>query len=188
MQIASFILVNDRAFRQFEEQLEHVLKQVQAPQAAFANVVPSRLHELGAEHPISIPVSSLYPLDAAAQRQHARIFSAFEDPLRPTRLRQMATAANVPLYYISPGRVREFTAELEALHLAHDVKSEDVENLIGHRVTRDELPDVILLLEEFRHDLYQVYRDATLEGKGIIVVVVNQPDEATSEQDFPRAA
>lgn len=188
MKIASFILVNDRVFRQFEEQLESVVKQLGSTNAAFVSMVPVRLQELGSEHPISIPFSSLFPLDQAAERQHARLLSAFEDPLRPSKLGRMAEAVSAPIYYVSPGRVRDFVRELETLRLAQQVRPDDVENLLGKRVLRDELPAVVKLLEEFRHDLYQVYRDAADGGKGVVVLVVSQPDEMTSEEGFPRAA
>ena len=77
MQIASFILVNDRILHQFENQLEALMKQVPTSNVAFLNMVPSRLQELGTEHPISIPFGSFLPLDQAADRQHERILSAF---------------------------------------------------------------------------------------------------------------
>ena len=66
MQIASFILIHDRVLRQFEETLAAALPALPSPNAAFARIVPSRLQELGAEHPISIPFSSLSPLDQVA--------------------------------------------------------------------------------------------------------------------------
>ncbi len=188
MQIASFILVNDRALHLFEEQLEQVIRQLQSPQAAIMNLVPLRLHELGSEHPISIPVSSLYPLDVAAERQHARVLSAFEDPVRPSRLNRMASLANMPVYYVPPARVRDFTQELSALRLAREIKPEDVESLIGRRVSTTEMPDITHIIEQFRHDLYQIYHDAAEQGKGVVVFVVTQPDEVTSENEFPRAA
>jgi hypothetical protein len=188
MQIASFILINDRILRQFENQLEVSLRQMPSGSPAFAKMVPMRLQQLGTEHPISIPLSSLYPLDIAAERQHARVLSTFEDPRHPSRLGQMAEASNAPVYYVSPGRVREFVRELEGLRVLHQIKPEDVEGLIGRRVSLDELPAVTKLIEEFRHDLYQVYRDAADEGMGVIVVVANQPDSMTDTEGFPQAA
>ncbi|MHB9133603.1 MAG: hypothetical protein ACYDBB_21270 [Armatimonadota bacterium] len=188
MQIASFILVKDRTFRQFEDQLEVAVKQMPSPNMAFTNLVPMRLQELGTEHPISIPFSSLYPLDQAAGRQHMRVFTAFEDPGHPSKLSALARSANVPIYYVSPGRVRDFVKELANLHLAQQVKPEDVQNLLGKRITIEEMPTARKLLEEFRHDLYQVYRDAAALGMGVVVLVVNQPDEITSEDGFPMAA
>ncbi len=187
MQIASFILVNDRALRTFEDQLEVVLRQLPSPNSAFANLVPLRLQELGAEHPISIPFSSLFPLDQVAGRQHERMLSSFEDPARPSKLGKLAETANVPMFYVSPGRVRDFVRELEALRLAQ-IHSEDVETLLGRRVSLQELPAISTLLDQFRHDLYQVYNDAATQGKGVVVLLVNQPDEMTSEEGFPRAA
>lgn len=189
MQIASFILVNDRLLHQFESQLESVMREeVSSPGVIFMNLVPLRLQELGSEHPISIPFGSFLPLDQAAERQHERILSAFEDPQRPSRLGQMARAAHTPMYYVSPGRVRDFMYELERLRLARHIHPEDVETLLGKRISRDEIPAVTYIIEQFRHDLYQVYHDAALEGKGVVVIVVNQPDDMTSEEGFPRAA
>ncbi len=172
----------------FEDQLEVVLRQLPSPNAAFANLVPLRLQELGAEHPISIPFSSLFPLDQAAGRQHARMLSNFEDPARPSKLGKLAETANVPIYYVSPGRVRDFVRELETLRLAQQIHSEDVETLLGRRVSLQELPEIATLLEQFRRDLYQVYNDAAEQGKGVVVLLVNQPDEMTSEDSFPPAA
>jgi len=188
MQIASFILVTDRVLRQFEDQLEAVLKQISTPSVAFVNLVPVRLHELGTEHPISIPFSTLFPLDQAAGRQHERMLSHFEDPARPSKIGKLAESVNIPIYYVSPGRVRDFVNELETLRLAQQIHPEDVETLLGRHVSQDELPAVTKLLEQFRHDLFQVYFDAALEGKGVVVMVVNQPEEMTSEEGFPRAA
>lgn len=188
MQIASFILIKDRTLHQLENQLEEVMSQLTSPGTVFLNLVSMRLHELGDEHPISIPFSSLHPLDQAAQRQHEHILSTFEDPRRPSRLRQMAETVGAPLYYVSPGRVHEFVKELEHLHLTNQVQPQDVEGLLGKRVSREELPNVTGLLEQFRHDLYQVYRDAADEGMGVVVLVVNQPDEITDEDTFPQAA
>lgn len=188
MQIASFILVTDRVLRQFEEQLEAALTHVQSPAAAFTQLIPLRLHELGHEHPISIPLGSLHPLDQVAGRQHERLLTAFEDPTHPSRLGKMAETANVPMFYVSPGRVRDFVRELEEMRLAQAIRPEDVEALLGKRIGRDELPQVVNLLEQFQHDLYQVYRDASDQGKGVVVLVVSQPDVLTSEEEFPRAA
>lgn len=188
MQIASFILVNDRALHLFEDQLEQVARQVPSPQAAIVNLIPLRLHELGAEHPISIPVNSLYTLDAAAERQHERVLSTFEDPMRPSRINRIALQANMPVFYVPPARVRDFSHELAILRLAHSVKPGDVENLIGRRVTALEMPAILTVIEQFRHDLYQIYRDASEQGKGVVVFVVTQPDAVTSEDEFPRAA
>ena len=188
MQIASFILVNDRALRQLEEQLEQVVRQVQTPQAAILNLVAVRLHELGSEHPISIPVSSLYPLDVAAERQHERVLSAFEDPVRPSRLNRIASQANMPVYYVPPARVRDFSRELAALRLSREIRPDDVVSLIGRHVTADEMPGITLIIDQFRHDLYQIYHDASEAGKGVVVFVISQPDEITSEDEFPRAA
>ena len=188
MQIASFILVHDRLLRHFEDQLDLAMRQLPAPGTAFANVVPLRMRELGTEHPISIPLSSLFPLDQAAGRQHLHLLSAFEDPSRPSKIGKMAETANVPMYYVPPARVRAFVQELATLRLVAQIHPEDVESLLGRRVSRDELPDIIHLLEEFRHDLYQVYYDAANAGKGVVVLVVTQPDAMTSEEGFPRAA
>jgi len=188
MQIASFILVSDRLLRHFEDQLELAMSQLPTPGTAFANVVPVRMRELGTEHPISIPVSSLFPLDQAAGRQHLHLFSAFEDPARPSKIGKMAEMANVPMYYVPPARVRDFVDELEDLRLTAQIHPEDVETLLGRRVSREELPAVARLLDEFRHDLYQVYRDASNAGKGVVVLVVTQPEAMTSEEGFPRAA
>ncbi|MHB9024785.1 MAG: hypothetical protein ACYC7E_11530 [Armatimonadota bacterium] len=188
MQIASFILINDRILRLFENQLEITLKEISNSSLAFMRVVPVRLQQLGTEHPISIPLSSLYPLDLAAERQHTRVLSTFEDPGHPSRLGQMAEASNVPVYYVSPGRVRDFVRELEGLRLVNQIKPDDVEGLLGRRVSLDELPAVTLLIDQFRHDLYQVYSDAADEGMGVVVLVVNQPDAMTSSEGFPQAA
>ncbi len=188
MKIASFILIHDKTLRQFEDQLEKVLKQVPSPNLAFVNIVPLRLHELGAEHPISLPFGSLFPLDQAAERQHVRLLSAFEDPQHPSRLARMAEAASLPVYYVSPGRVRDFVRELESLRLSQQIKPDDVEALLGKRISREELPDVARLIDQFRHDLYQVYRDAALQGVGVVVLIGTQADAMTSEEEFPRAA
>lgn len=188
MQIASFILVSDRTLRQFEEQLEVVLRQVPSPNMAFVNLVPMRLHELGNEHPISIPFSSLFPLDQAAGRQRERMLSSFEDPTRPSKLGKMAESANMPIFYVSPGRVRDFVRELETLRLTQQIRPDDVETLLGRHVGQHELPDVTRLIDQFRHDLYQVYLDAEREGKGVVVLVVTQSEEMASEEGFPRAA
>lgn len=188
MQIASFILVSDRRLRNFSEQLELALKDAPQQTTLFMHLVPMRLQEIGDEHPISIPFSSLLSLDHAAQRQHERMLSLFEEPTHPSRLRQLAQAANAPIYYVSPGRVRDFVRELEALQIVGKLRAEDVESFLGKRVTRDEMPAVAHIFECFRHDLYQVYRDASDQGKGVVVVVINQPEEITSEDGFPRAA
>ena len=188
MQIASFILIHDRVLRQFEETLAAALPALPSPNAAFAHIVPSRLQELGAEHPISIPFSSLSPLDQVAGRQHARLLSAFEDPQHPSRIGRMAESFNVPIYYVSPPRVRAFAAELEALRVSRTLHPEDVETLLGRHVEQTELPGVTSLLEAFRHDLYRVYQDAADAGKGVVVLVASQPDTITTDQDFPRAA
>jgi hypothetical protein len=188
MQIASFILVNDRLFRHFEDQIEDAMKQAGATGMLFTGMVPMRLQELGNEHPISIPLSSLFPLDQAAGRQHADLLSAFEDPKHPSKLSRMAQSANVPLYYISPARVREFAEELRTLHLAAQLQTQDVETLLGRRVAAEELPSVAQLIEEFRNDLHRVYSDAAGEGKGVVVLIVTEPSGARIEDDFPRAA
>ena len=188
MQIASFILVNDRLLRHFEDQLELAIRQMPSPAVAFANLVPLRMRELGTEHPISIPVSSLFPLDQAAGRQHQHLLSTFEDPAHPSKIGKLAESANVPMYYVSPARVRDFVRELASLRLAAQVRTEDVETLLGRHVSREELPAVVRLIEEFRHDLYRVYVDAANTGKGVVVLVVNQAESITSEEGFPRAA
>jgi hypothetical protein len=188
MQIASFILVQDRLLRQFEDQLEVLIRQTPSPNVTFASLVPLRLQELGAEHPISIPFSSLHPLDQVAERQHAASFSHFEDPRRPSRLGRMAQAVNLPIYYVSPGRVCDFARALASLPIARSLHPEDAEGLLGRRLTREDFPRVVTLLEQFRHDLLQVYADAVEEGKGVVVVVVNQSDELTTEEEYPRAA
>jgi hypothetical protein len=188
MQIASFILIRDHALRLLEEQLDLTLQQVASPNAVFLQLLPAQLQEAGTEHPISIPFSTLYPLDQAAERQHERVLSVFEDPLHPSRLRRMAQDANAPIYYVSPARVRAFERELETLRLAHEIHPEDVKGLLGRQVANDGMPQVITLLEQFRHDLYTVYHDAAEQGMGVVVLVLNQPDEMTSESEFPRAA
>jgi len=188
MQIASFILVNDRLFRHFEDQIEAALKQVGTPNALFAGMVPMRLQELGREHPISIPLSSLFPLDQVAGRQHEHLLSAFEDPNHPSKLSRMAQSVNVPLYYVSPARVREFAEELRTLRLAAKLQTQDVETLLGRRVAAEELPAVTRLIEQFRNDLYRVYSDAAGEGKGVVVLVVNEPSGVRVDEEFPRAA
>jgi hypothetical protein len=187
MQIASFILVHDRRLKQLEDQLEELLARVPA-NLAFINVVPGRLQEMGREHPISIPVSSLGPLDQAAGRQRERLLSGFEDPSRQSRLGRMANAAGVPLFYVSPPRVREFAQELANLSLVRKVRPEDVQSLLGRRITEEEMPAALNLLDAFRHDLYQVYRDAADQGKGVIVLLVTQSREMDSAEGFPRAA
>jgi hypothetical protein len=188
MQIASFILIHDRVLRQFEEQLAAALPGLPSPNAAFTRMVPLRLQELGAEHPISIPFSTLFPLDQVAERQHARLLSAFEDPQHPSRIGRMAETFNVPIYYVSPPRVRAFATELEMLHVSPALHPEDVETLLGRHVERIELPVVTRLLEAFRGDLYRVYRDAADAGKGVIVLVASEPEGMTSDGEFPRAA
>ncbi|HEX2949988.1 MAG TPA: hypothetical protein VHV83_10560 [Armatimonadota bacterium] len=189
MQIASFILVNDRLLHRLEDQLESTFHEVPSVNAAaFQNYVPAKLQEIGSEHPISIPFGSFLPLDQAAERQHERILSAFEDPAHPSKLSQMARAANTPMFYVSPGRVHNFLAELETLRLAQQIHPEDVETLLGKRVVTSELPAVTNIIEQFRHDLYQVYSDAAQEGKGVVVMVMNQPDDVASEDGFPKAA
>ena len=188
MQIASFILVNDSLLRQFAEQLEEVVQQLPSTTSIFLNVVPARLQALGREHPISIPFGSLLPLDQAAERQHAHIISAFEDPRHPSRLGKMALASNSPIYYISPPRVRDFAQELELLRLAEQIRPEDVESLLGRHISSQEMPGITRIVEQFRHDLYQVYHDAAEQGKGVIVLVSNQPEEMGAEGGFPRAA
>jgi len=188
MQIASFILVNDRLLHQFESQLEMAFKEVSSPHLIFMNFVSMRLQELGSEHPISIPFGSFLPLDQAAERQHERILSAFEDPHRPSKLGQIARTVNAPIYYVSPGRVRDFARELEDLRLAQQIYPEDVESLLGKKISTAEIPTITLLVEQFRHDLYSVYRDAAIQGKGVVVLVVNQPDAMNSDESFPRAA
>jgi len=188
MQIASFILVNDRLFRHFEDQIEAALKQAGSPGMLFTGTVPMRLQELGIEHPISIPLSSLFPLDQAAGRQNAHLLSTFEDPKNPSKLSRMAQGANVPLYYVSPGRVREFAEELRSLRLAAQLQTQDVETLLGRRVVAEELPTVVLLIEQFRDDLHRVYSDAAGEGKGVVVLVVTESSGARVEDEFPRAA
>lgn len=188
MQIASFILVNDRLFRHFEDQIEMAMKQAGSPGMLFTGTVPMRLQELGIEHPISIPLSSLFPLDQAAGRQHAHLLSAFEDPKNPSKLNRMAQSANVPLYYISPGRVREFADELRTLRLAAQLQTQDVETLLGRRVTAEELPAVVQLIEQFRDDLHRVYSDASGEGKGVVVLIVTEPSNTRVQDEFPRAA
>jgi hypothetical protein len=188
MQIVSFVLVNDKTLHQFEKQLEITLQQMPSPQNAFRNLVPTRLQELGAEHPISIPLGSFLPLDQAAERQHERVFSAFEDASHPSKLGQLAKASNTPIYYVSPGRVHEFVYELESLHLSRQLRPEDVETLLSRRIAPAEMPTVTRIIEQFRHDLLQVYHDAVLQGKGVVVLVINQPEEMTAEQGYPRAA
>ncbi len=188
MQVASFILVNDRLLHHFEDQVEAAMKRVATPAAVFLNLVQMRLQELGAEHPISIPVSSLFPLDQAAERQHEQLLSAFEDPSHPSRLGRMAQHANVPLYYISPGRVRQFLQVLEKLRLATQLRPDDVVALLGKRISHSELPAVARLIDQFRHDLYQVYLDAAMQGKGVLVLVVSQAEIMASDDSFPRAA
>ncbi|MHB9108576.1 MAG: hypothetical protein ACYDCO_16085 [Armatimonadota bacterium] len=188
MQIASFILVNDRLLRHFEDQIEAAMKQVGSPNALFTGMVPMRLQELGSEHTISIPLSSLFPLDQAAGRQREHLLSAFEDPNHPSRLSRMARGANVPLYYVSPARVREFAEELRTLRLTAQLKTEDVETLLGRRVSQEELPAITRLIEQFRNDLYHVYSDAAGEGKGVVVLIINEPSDARVDEEFPRAA
>lgn len=188
MQIVSFILVNDRILRQFEHQLEEAMKELSTPQMAFLGLVPARLQEIGIEHPISLPFGSFLPLDSAAERQHERVLSAFEDPAHPSKLGQLAQAANMRVFYVSPGRVRYFVQELEHLRLAQHIHPDDVATLLGKRIATSEIPAVTKIIEEFRLDLYRVYSDASLEGKGVVVLLVNQPDEMTSEEGFPRAA
>lgn len=188
MQIASFILINDRILHQFENQLEFAIKDMPSQNASFMQFVPARLQELGTEHPISIPFGSLLPLDQAAERQHVRILSAFEDPEHPSKLGQLARVMNAPIYYVSPGRVRDFVRELEQLQLHERIRPDDVEALLGKRIQLAEMTAVTNVIDMFRHDLYQVYLDAAEDGKGVVVVVVNQPDEMTSEEGFPRAA
>ena len=100
----------------------------------------------------------------------------------------MAEAASLPVYYVSPGRVRDFVRELESLRLSQQIKPDDVEALLGKRISREELPDVARLIDQFRHDLYQVYRDAALQGVGVVVLIGTQADAMTSEEEFPRAA
>ena len=100
----------------------------------------------------------------------------------------MARAVNAPIYYVSPGRVRDFASELADLRLVAHLHTDDVETLLNKRISAEELPAVTQIIEQFRHDLYQVYHDAAMQGKGVVVVVVNQPDEMTSEEGFPRAA
>jgi len=188
MQIASFILVNDRLFRHFEDQIEAALKQVGSGSAIFTNMVSMRLQELGSEHIISIPLSSLFPLDQAAGRQREHLLSTFEDPNHPSKLSRMARGANVPLYYVSPARVRQFAEELRTLRLATKLRTEDVETLLGRRVSQEELPAVTRLIEQFRNDLYRVYSDAAGEGKGVVVLIVNEPADVRVDEEFPRAA
>jgi len=188
MQIASFILVSDRRFRHFEDQIEAAMKQVGSGGAIFTNLVPMRLQELGAEHTISIPLSSLFPLDQAAGRQREHLLSAFEDPNHPSKLSRMARSANLPLYYVSPARVREFAEELRTLRLTAQLKTEDVETLLGRRVSPEELPAVTLLIEQFRKDLYHVYSDAAGQGKGVVVLIVTEPADVRVDEEFPRAA
>lgn len=188
MQIASFILVHDKLFRQLEDQMEAALKDSPSPNLVFMHLLPVRLQEMGREHPISIPFGSLYPLDQAAGRQRSLPLTAFEDPLHPSRLGKLAEAVNLPIYYVSPGRVRNFVHELETLRLAQQVKPEDVETLLGKKLTSEELPDAVKIIDAFRHDLYQIYRDAAMEGKGVVVLVVNQPSELNAPESFPRAA
>jgi len=188
MQIASFILVNDRVLQRFVEQLEYTLEQLPSPTVAFLNLVPMRLQELGVEHPISIPFNTLFPMDQVAGRQHERLLSVFEDPAQPTRLGRLAQSARAPIYYVPPGRVLEFARELERLSFTPHIRPDDVETLLGKRLASNEMPAAIQLLEAFRHDLHQVYRDAAYQRKGVVVLIVNQPEEFSSEEGFPRAA
>lgn len=188
MQIASFILVNDKLLHQFERQLEELMPQLPSSTVAFQNLVPAHLQALGTEHPISIPFGSFLPLDQAAERQHARILSAFEDPVRPSKIGQLARTANAPIYYVSPGRVRDFARELEQLRLHQQIRPADVETLLGRKIAVSEMPAITQIIEQFRHDLYQVYSDAAYDGKGVVVLVVNQPDEIATDDGFPRAA
>lgn len=188
MQIASFILVNDKLLHQFERQLEELIPQLPSSANAFQNLIPVHLRELGTEHPISIPFGSFLPLDQAAERQHARILSAFEDPMRPSKIGQLARTANSPIYYVSPGRVRDFARELEHLRLHEQIRPEDVETLLGRRIAEMEMPAITLIIDQFRHDLYQVYSDAVYDGKGVVVLVINQSNEIVTDDGFPRAA
>jgi hypothetical protein len=89
---------------------------------------------------------------------------------------------------VPPARVRDFARELAILRLAHQVRPEDVETLIGRRVASGEMPAILTIVNGFRNDLYRIYHDAAMRGKGVVVFVVTQPDEITSEDEFPRAA
>ena len=72
--------------------------------------------------------------------------------------------------------------------MAHHIRPDDVEALLGRRISQEEIPSVTKLVDMFRHDLYQVSRDAADQGKGVVVLIASQPDAYTAEDGFPRAA